>query len=315
MKKKIYLHGFKNQQLKTIKRKFKNTNFIIENNITSKVNSCDAVVAPTRMKMESVLRKIDFKKNKTLKWIHLPGSGVEKYTRFLKYKNIKFTNGKKLQNHQISDHAIGLLLCITRKINFSIKYDQKVKFDKRPVELNKKKAVIIGYGGNGEMISKKLLAFNMKVNAVNDTKKNVPKGVKFYYTKNILSAINKADALFLTTPLTNNTKNIINSRVIKRLNKGSIIINVSRAGCLDKDSLITYLKNNHLGGAGLDVVEGEPLKKNDILFSFKNVIVTPHTGGISDNFSERSIELIVSNIERFLKSKSLINLVDVKRGY
>ena len=67
--------------------------------------------------------------------------------------------------------------------------------------------------------------------------------------------------LFIATPLTKYTKEIINSKVIKLMNKGSIIINVSRPGCLDLKDLIYFLKNKHLGGAGLDVVEGEPLKK------------------------------------------------------
>ena len=315
VRKNIYLYGFNYHQLKIIKKKYRKVNFVVEKKITSKVNLCDAVIAPTRTAIEVVLNKIDFKKNKILKWIHLPCSGVEKYTKFFKFKKIKFTNGKKLQNHQISDHAIGLLLCITRKINFNIKYNQNIQFDKRPIELYQKKAVIIGYGGNGAMISKKLLAFNMKINAVNINKKNTPKGVKFYLTKNILSAVNKADVLFITTPLTNKTKNIVNSRIIKRLNKGAIVINVSRAECLNKKDLIIYLRNKHLGGAGLDVVEGEILDENDILFSFNNVVVTPHVGGISDSFSSRSINLIFKNIKRFLDSKSLINLVDAKKGY
>ena len=72
-------------------------------------------MSPTRLKIEEVLPKINFKKSSKIKWIHLPGSGVEKYTNYLKYNKIKFTNGKGIQNHQISDHAIGLLLSITRK--------------------------------------------------------------------------------------------------------------------------------------------------------------------------------------------------------
>ena len=75
------------------------------------------------------------------------------------------------------------------------------------------------------------------------------------------------------------------------------------------------LKNKHLGGAGLDVVEGEPIKKNHELFKFKNVIVTPHTGGISDNFYNRNLNLVLENIKKFINSKKLTNLVDTKKGY
>ena len=121
--------------------------------------------------------------------------------------------------------------------------------------------------------------------------------------------------LFIATPLTKYTKEIINSKVIKLMNKGSIIINVSRPGCLDLKDLIYFLKNKHLGGAGLDVVEGEPLKKNHTLLKFDNVVVTPHTGGISDNFYTRNLNLILENIKQSLNSKSLNNMVDTKKGY
>ena len=181
IKKKIYLYGFNSEQIKIIKNKNKNATFVIENKITKIINSCNAIIAPTRKLIETALDKIDFKKNNNLKWIHLPGSGVEKYYRYFKYKKLNFTNGKGIQNHQISDHAIGLLLCLTRKINLNIKYDQNVQFDKRPIELNQKKVVIVGFGGNGKMIAEKLLAFKMKVSVVNDTKKKSIKINKLFF--------------------------------------------------------------------------------------------------------------------------------------
>ena len=107
--------------------------------------------------------------------------------------------------------------------------------------------------------------------------------------------------LFIATPLTKYTKEIINSKVIKLMNKGSIIINVSRPGCFRFKRFNLFLKNKHLGGAGLDVVEGEPLK-NHTLLKFDNVVVTPHTGGISDNFYTRNLNLILENIKQFLNS-------------
>ncbi len=314
-RKKIYLHGFNKEQINIIKKKNPKGIFVTEKKISEQIYVCDAVLSPTRLKVEEVLPKINFKKSSNIKWIHLPGSGVEKYSNYLKYNKIKFTNGKGIQNHQISDHAIGLLLSITRKININIKYDQKYKFDKKPIELNEKTAVIVGYGGNGKLIAQKLLAFNMKIKVVNDTKKITPKKVKFFQTKNIKKAAKNADVLFIATPLTKYTKEIIDSKVIKLMNKGSIIINVSRPGCLNLKDLIFFLKNKHLGGAGLDVVEGEPLKQNHTLLKFDNVVVTPHTGGISDNFYIRSLKLILENIKLFLNSKSLNNMVDKKKGY
>jgi phosphoglycerate dehydrogenase-like enzyme len=293
----------------------KNAKFIYEHKITNKINLCHAIIAPTRKLIETALERVDFKKNNFLKWIHLPGSGVEKYYRYFKYKKIIFTNGKGIQNHQISDHAIGLLLCLTRKINLNIKYDQNTRFDRRPIELNQKKVVIVGFGGNGKMIAEKLLAFKMNVSVVNDTKKKFPKKIKFFLTKNIKKAVKNRDVIIISTPLTKFTKGLINKSILRLLARGAIVVNVSRSLCLNLNDLIFFLKNKHLGGAGLDVVEGEPIKKNHQLFKFKNVIVTPHTGGISDNFYNRNLNLILENIKKFINSKKLINLVDIKKGY
>ena len=74
----------------------------------------------------------------------------------------------------------------------------------------------------------------------------------------------------------------------------------TRGGCLCLDSL-KYLKNGHLSGAGLDVTEPEPLPKNRPLFKLKNVIITPHIAGISDNFAYRNFKLITENIEGIYK--------------
>ena len=64
-------------------------------------------------------------------------------------------------------------------------------------------------------------------------------------------------------------------------------------------------------GAGLDVTDPEPLKKNHQLNNLNNVIITPHIAGISDNLSDRTFKLILSNLRRFTKNKKLINHIDI----
>ena len=64
-------------------------------------------------------------------------------------------------------------------------------------------------------------------------------------------------------------------------------------------------------GAGLDVTDPEPLKKNHPLNKFGNVIITPHIAGISDNLSNRTFKLILNNLKRFSSNKKLINEIDI----
>ena len=316
IKKKIYLAGFRINQISEIKKKFKKAEFIFEKKITNKFNLCDAVVGITRLSLEEVLKRINFKNNKKIKWIHLPGAGVDKYLYLKNFNNLVYTNGKMIQGIQVSDHAMGLLLTLSRNINQILQHGQNSKFEKRPIELNNKKALIVGYGGVGSCLAKKAHSFGMQINVVNNEKVKKPKFIKnFFLSERLNIAAKNIDILFITSPLTKKTKKMINGKIIKKLNRGALIINVSRGGCLCLKSLEKYLKNGYLSGAGLDVTEPEPLPKNHTLFKLKNVVITPHIAGISDKFAERNFQLINENINRYIKNKKLTNIVNFKRGY
>ena len=76
-----------------------------------------------------------------------------------------------------------------------------------------------------------------------------------------------------------------------------------------------FEKNNYLGGAGLDVYDGEPINRNNKLFKLKNLVITPHLAGISDSLAERNIKLIEDNLRRFSSKSKLLNQVDTKEGF
>ena len=156
----------------------------------------------------------------------------------------------------------------------------------------------------------------MDIKVVKNNHSKCPKFIKKIFLSNELHLASKnIDVLFITMPLTNKSKKIINEKIIKKLNKGAIVINVSRGGCLCHKSLEKYIKNEHLRGAGLDVTDPEPLPKKHSLFKLKNVVITPHIAGISDNLSERIFELIEENIKRYSKRINLVNIVNVNKGY
>ena len=97
--------------------------------------------------------------------------------------------------------------------------------------------------------------------------------------------LKKSDIISIHTPLTNSTRNIINSKNIFSIKKGSSIINCARGGLIDENSLSAALKNNHLSGAAIDVFSEEPAK-NNILFDAPNVILTPHLGASTKEAKE-----------------------------
>ena len=103
--------------------------------------------------------------------------------------------------------------------------------------------------------------------------------------------------------------------MIKYVKKGAFIINVCRGEIVCLKTLQQYLKNNYLGGAGLDVLDGEPINRSNKLLKLKNLVISPHIAGISDSLAERNIKLIEDNLRRFSSKSKLLNQVDPKEGF
>ena len=91
----------------------------------------------------------------------------------------------------------------------------------------------------------------------------------------------------------------------------SFFINVGRGKTVVEDDLIEALKSNTIAGAGLDVFEKEPLSKNSPLWKLKNVIITPHIAGFSNQYWDRQRKLFSENLKRYLNTVPLLNEVKV----
>lgn len=311
LKKKILLISSDKSETNKLKKIYGSDFF------TQKFDNCSAIIAFTRRDLENLLhRNLDFS---NVNWIHLPGAGIENYLDFInKNSNINFTNGKVIQGPQVADHAMALLLSLTRKTYFITKYGQSKPFDFRPIELNDKKALVVGYGGIGKSIVSRLFGFGCKVDVVNfnqNISKIDQRIDKHFYFSDISKAVSFADFVFIAIPKTNLTHKLFDDKLFKKFKKNSILINVTRGQIICTKSLIKYIRNKKLFAVGLDVTDPEPLPKNHPLLNFKNVLITPHIAGISDNFKERSFNLIRSNINRYFQAEDLINIVNKKNSY
>lgn len=317
MKKTLLLFGFQKKQIFQLNSQFKNKiNFLTDYSLKNKkISNIDAIVGITRRGFLEFLKKNLFQKKIYPNWIHLPGAGVEEYTIFKNLK-INFTNGKIIQGVQVSEHAVALLLSLTRNLAPILKKGINVKFARRPIEIKGKKALIYGYGGIGQLLAEKLKSFGLDICAVNGNYVPIDSNISdLYLDSDLAKAIKNKDFLFITSPLTPENIKVFNYEKLKLLNKHSIVINVSRGKLLCLESLYKCIKENKVFGAGLDVTDPEPLPKKHKLFKFENFVYSPHIAGISDNFSKRNIELITKNINRYINNKNLINTVNLNLGY
>jgi phosphoglycerate dehydrogenase-like enzyme len=283
----------------------------------------DATLAGQVADADAILGTIDpelFRAAKKLRWVQVYSAGVE-HDLFPEFADsgVELTNCKILQGPNIADHAMSLLLALTRDLYITIPDRVKEEWDRReysPIELRGKTAVIVGVGGIGMQIAQRAHAFDMKVIGVEP--KDIP--LNYFVSRTVppdrLEAVlPEADVVFMAAPLTSQSQGMMGPRQFGLMKKGSYFIAVSRGRTYDSDALLEALKTGRLAGAGLDVTNPEPLPKGHPLWKLENVIITPHIAGQSDGVEARRMALIVENVSRFMRGEPLLNVVDKKKGY
>lgn len=311
MKKTIGIAGLEEKNLKMLKKKFKLFKFLKLNDLNFFNDlKVDAIIIYREGRVASSLRKFFIKEKyflfKNLKWFHLSRAGVDEYEP--SFKKIKFilTCGKKLQGPNVSEHCIAMLLYLTRNLNSK-------NLNKEIIEIYNKKALIVGLGSIGISIAEKLNAFGVKVSAITLSSKPFYTFInKIYNSDALCKIVGEYDIVINSSALTKITKNIFNQKIFSKMKKKSYFINVSRGLIVNTSDL---LKNIYkFSGVGLDVLDIEPVPKNHPLKKCKNVLLTNHTAGISDNL-DRRFDLIFQNLKLFKKNERLMNTVNLEEGY
>ncbi len=180
-------------------------------------------------------------------------------------------------------------------------------------------AVVVGFGDLGQGAGRAAKKLGMKVIAV--TRSGVPHKLAERVVKSsrIDSVLPQADFVIVTTPLTGQTRNLINRERIQRLKPGAGLINIGRAPIIDyaalRESLERGAAGGGLGGAVLDVFEQEPLPPDSPWWTAKNTVVLPHIACDDPRYIQRLFDAWFLNFERFLAGRKLRNIVDRELGY
>jgi phosphoglycerate dehydrogenase-like enzyme len=174
-------------------------------------------------------------------------------------------------------------------------------------------AAIIGYGGIGQEVARRLVGFDMKVLAVSRTGPKpgeVP--VDFHGRSNTLhEVLRQADFVIVAPPLNDDTRGLIGQAEFACMKPSAFVINIARGPVLDYDALSTALKEGRIAGAGLDVFWYEPFDPTDPIFSY-NVIATPHIGGATDLSLHGIAKKVADNINRVRRGEAPLNCANVE---
>ncbi len=175
-------------------------------------------------------------------------------------------------------------------------------------ELYGKTLAIFGFGTIGKAVAEIGKAFGMRVIAY-VRRPTVCEGVTFVDIDTLLS---EADYLSLHCPLTEDTRHFIRRESLAKMKKSAVIINTARGGVIEEDALTDALNGGMLRGAGIDVLDTEPMRPNHPYLTAKNCYVTPHVAWASIEARTRLISLVAENLKAF-QNGCPINQVNEKR--
>jgi D-3-phosphoglycerate dehydrogenase len=187
-----------------------------------------------------------------------------------------------------TEHTFALLFALARKVPIADASMKEGKWDRKitGLELQGKTIGIIGFGRIGQKVASRALAFDLKVLAYDpflDAAAARRLEVDLLPLEELLA---QSDVITFHTPLTDQTRNLLNRERIALMKKGALVVNVGRGGVVDEAALLEALESGHLGGAALDVFAEEP-PKDLTLVRHPKVVATPHLGAQTREAQER----------------------------
>lgn len=219
--------------------------------------------------------------------------------------DIKVTNCPGINQNSVAEHVYALLLSFEKNIHTQFNSVRQFSW-KRQIghEIFGKTIGIIGFGAIGKEVARIAQAFKQKIIIYDPfVKEDV---VKLFSntekTTDLLKLFKESDYITLHTPLNPQTKHIINLEVINnQLIKKPVIINTARAGLVDTDAIIYGVKTKKISGYLCDVLDKEPVTKDEKLIGVENVIITPHVGSRTyENVVNQATKSIKNTIEFFM---------------
>ncbi len=215
----------------------------------------------------------------------------------------------------LAEHALFLMLCVTKNLHDTARCVRSGVFAEYVNdELEEKTLAIIGLGASGSKLARKATGLGMRVMAVDiidmPGERLKELGVDFFGGLAYLDRLLKeADYLSLHTPLTSETRHLINARALGLMKPTAILINVARGGLVDQEALTDALKSGRLRGAGLDVFETEPVDPKHPLLHMDQVVATSHIAGGTTGTSRHRATEALANIDRIAEGLPPLNQV------
>jgi phosphoglycerate dehydrogenase-like enzyme len=257
-----------------------------------------------------------------LRWIQAGGAGVNSYDLgAIAGRGIVLTNASGVAAPNIAEHIMGMMLALARRLPILVRsqvtHQWRDHATHREVrELLGATLLIVGVGDIGRELAQRAGAFGMEIIGVRRRGSlEIPGFAQLVSRDELPRVVGGADHIAITLPETTETRGMFDAELIAKIKPGAILYNVGRGPVVDTPALIAALESGHLGGAGLDVTDPEPLPDDSPLWDMENVLITSHTSGSTPRYWQRLLPLVTDNIRRIQAGEKLQNVVDPEAGY
>ncbi|MET0388490.1 MAG: D-2-hydroxyacid dehydrogenase, partial [Polyangiales bacterium] len=257
-----------------------------------------------------------------LRWIQTAGAGVDwlLVPEVVARKELTITNASGVHPDQIAEHSLMLILALTRRLPRVFAQQREQRWDAEPFRFNiptlKGRTLgILGVGAIGLRLAQLGAAFGLRVIGSRRSAEPAPHVERIYGPDQLDELLTQSDYLVNALPLTAATRKLLGARELALLPRDAIVINIGRGPTIDTDALVAALRSGHLGGAGLDVTDPEPLPSAHPLWHLDNTIITPHYSGGHPTYLQQVTQIFLDNLQHYAQDKPLQNRVDVHAGY
>ena len=255
-----------------------------------------------------------------LGWIQMIYAGVpQEFCPVAKERGLTLTNMAGLYGPSIAEHAIGMMLILSRNLHIVQCNQAKGKWDRTVMttmrDLHGKTLAIVGLGNIGQNIARLAKAHGMRVLGCRRTNQIAPFVDRQFPNNEMAAMFAEADYVAVATPLTRHTEGMLGPKEFAAMRRGAIYINVSRGGVAQEEALFDALRSGHIAAAGLDVFAVEPLPADHPFWNMPQVLVSPHFSGEIVNQSSLPVERFVRNLSSWFAGKELEGRVNLDFGY
>jgi phosphoglycerate dehydrogenase-like enzyme len=256
-------------------------------------------------------------------WIHSVAAGVERLlTPAARERGLTITNARGIFSRAIAEYVLMMVLAINRRLPQLLELAAERTW--QPLEgreLQDTTLGIVGFGSLGREIAELAAPFGARILATRRSagprpgEPPPPANVAVGGPETFGDVVAASDFVILALPLTPETEDLVDDRVLGLMKRTAWLVNVARGRLIVDRALLRALRDGTIGGAVLDTVREEPLPPDSAYFGLPNVIVTPNTSWSSGRALDRTIDLFADNLRRYAAGEPMRNIVDPRVGY